>query len=128
MPFPAQAPGDDACVPAPPGCDISSLCDCELRDGDWEGQPITGCSILGERSLYVTDVTCGSRRCTPNEVCLARSDDQSFVPLPEGCNVSMDFCDTDCADEVARQAGATQANGCMSADWAVAVTLDAPSG
>jgi hypothetical protein len=122
-PFPGGTPQAAHCAPLPPGCNASSLCDCPGADGDWQGQAIVGCSVLGERSLYVMDVTCGARRCTAQEVCVARSSELACAPLPEGCRVELHFCDTECPDAVARAAGADGSMGCLGSDWGVAVLL-----
>lgn len=43
--------------------------------------------------------------------------------LPEGCSVSDDFCDTDCAERLAEAAGETYA-GCFSTGWGVAAMVE----
>lgn len=121
--FSSATPDSESCVPLPEGC-ATALCDCDASEGDWEGQPITGCSILGERSLWVTNANCGSRRCTAREACVIRGAEQSCQPLPPSCSVELKFCDSECPAEVARAAGAARSSGCMGADWAVAVYVE----
>jgi hypothetical protein len=129
---PFMDPAEDtySCEPAPSGCDPASLCDCPAAEGNWGADPITGCSLLGERSLYVTDVTCGAAPCTASEVCVVTGSPfsnpigpRSCAPLPTDCAPGEDFCDTDCGDRAASALGKTK-TGCVGADWAVGIYVN----
>ncbi len=130
-PFTADAPDTYECADPPEGCAPSSLCDCEAASGSWEGLPVTGFSLLGERSLYVTDTSCGTLPpCGLAEACMAQGSPFTEVgaascqPLPEGCAVDRTFCEAGCGESVASAAGRSYA-GCAAATWGVGVYVDA---
>jgi hypothetical protein len=119
-----------SCEPAPSGCDPAALCDCPASEGTWAGQPITGCSLLGERSLYLTDTTCGTAPCAANELCVVTGSPfasplgpRSCAPLPTDCAPSENFCDTDCGDRAASALGKTK-SGCVGSDWAIGIYVN----
>lgn len=126
-PSPFGLPGETtlSCVRIPDGCEGLSFCDCEATEGQWEGEPITSCTNLGERHLTVTDPSCGTEVCAPNEGCIAFGTEYSnhdqagenyCHPLPDGCTASREFCDTDCPARLAESAGEIPA-GCMGTSW-----------
>lgn len=115
-----------ACGRAPDGCDASRLCDCGIEF--YAGAAVQGCSILGERTLYLADVRCGAAACTEAEACLVETLDGTpssdatlrCVPLPDGCVRSSNFCDADeCSSRIAIAEGYERSSGCFAAEWAV---------
>jgi hypothetical protein len=120
-----------SCIETPAGCGGLELCDCPATQGDLQGKPITGCSLLGERSLYVTDVTCGERRCSSDEYCLVKHEgagvtttalSKECVARPSGC---ADVCATDCKAQVAAHEG-LQVIGCLTSEFAQAISFWSP--
>jgi hypothetical protein len=130
-PFTPPADPTFECVAPPSGCDAATLCDCAYPD-PYQGRAVTGCSVLAERTLYLTDVSCGGGPCAADQVCVLEGSGGSpvtaatpaaCVNLPDGCTRSMDFCSTPCADAVATASGGSR-TGCMGADWALAIWID----
>ena len=126
-----EGPESHSCEPIPPGCEGLKLCGCSALEGDYRGLAIVGCSLLGERSIYVADVTCGDRRCTGDEFCLVEA--QSFggpvtargcQPLPAACQDGSKFCGADgCMSGTPVDAG--QVTGCVESDFVRAIIVDA---
>ncbi|MGC4086756.1 MAG: hypothetical protein QM756_02440 [Polyangiaceae bacterium] len=114
----SEGPSTYSCITTPTGCGGFELCDCPATQGELDGKPVTGCSLLGERSLYVTDVTCGDRNCNDNEYCLVKATTSQCFPLPEACAATM--CSADCKSQIAAQQNVT-VSGCLKADYARAV-------
>jgi hypothetical protein len=125
--FLPDRPTTYACAPWPAACSESSLCDCDLRE--YDGLPVVGCSIVGERTLYLVEAGCGNQTCSATEACLlkrtsvgADPNPQRCAALPEGCTRDIDFCDGDCSSKLARAEGFESA-GCFSSDYAVGVYI-----
>lgn len=119
------------CAPPPTDCDPSSLCDCNINEGMWEGVRVTGCSVLDTRTLTISDGMCGTSTCAQGEGCIAFGSAYSGAesisknycfPMPEGCTSSFDFCDTDCPLRLAEAAGETH-QGCLGSDGLSAVLV-----
>jgi len=120
-----------SCEKIPSGCEGLSFCDCEATESLWQGDPISGCTNLGEKHLTTNAGICGSEKCGEGEGCIAfgtkfsnstRAGENFCHALPEGCQVSSDFCESDCAARLAEAAGQTY-QGCMATSWGVAALV-----
>jgi hypothetical protein len=114
QPLPPWTTGSEefACQPMPTGCRSTSLCDCAAAWEDVDGKSVIGCSILGERTLFVADFTCGERTCNDDEYCLmwragkGEADpliDEQCEPKPAECATNM--CDSQCKATILAQEG-----------------------
>lgn len=127
-PFTSSRPTEYSCAATPDGCNAAFLCDCEIADDKWKGEPVVGCSILGGRTLYVRDMSCGDARpCSDAQACVIPGRPLGAIegtprcePLPSGCEVSLDFCGTDCPERLVESFGG-QSAGCASSDQGVGV-------
>jgi hypothetical protein len=125
-----DGPEAHACAPIPDGCGGLGLCSCPALEDDYGELSIVGCSLLGERSIYVADVSCGDRRCLPEEYCLVRTlettqdiGSMECRPLPAGCEPGADFCGEDgCFTETI--VDELPVMGCLESDHVRAVSVD----
>jgi hypothetical protein len=130
-PYAPQAQTVYECVAPPADCKPSSLCDCDYPD-PYAGKQVVGCSVLGERTLRLADVSCGGAPCAEGQLCLVRAQlgtaitaqtPATCVELPTGCTLSQDFCSTTCPGAVAAEAGGVF-SGCASAEWTAGVWIE----
>ena len=115
-------PQTESCAPIPAGCEGLELCECAPLEHDYQGLAVIGCSLLGERSIYVADVTCGDRRCNDDEYCLMVAASLQEPPssrecrlLPAECTPAAEFCGADgCVQSISVEGFARGA--CLESD------------
>lgn len=104
----------DACADRPEGCGI---CSCPSI----EGAPITGCVATNPPDVTAATANCGDAPCAQGEVCLvdrSGTNPRTCVPLPNGCIVDTEFCDSGCPAQVAEAEGLTYSTCKLVADQA----------
>jgi hypothetical protein len=126
-----EGPAARTCDPIPAGCEGFRLCSCPALSGDYGDLAIVGCSLLGERSIYVADLTCGDRRCDDAELCVVERQGPSGPIVNRACRALSVECmagERICGDGGCMSGASIDGRpviGCLEAEYVRAVVVDA---